>query len=243
MAGEGRVSGCFMWPGSSQPYGPNNDLLPTYSLDYDGKVPWEHRVDTVISWITNDTKPANLVFMYYDEPDSTGHAYGPNSAETLSQVDQADNRTAYLVNKLIEVGIFNKVNLIFTSDHGMAEVTDERIVYLNTMIDNDLLEAKYGGTPVVQLKAKEGRRDELYEKLSEFSLTNSFTIWKKEDLRDPYYYNTSRRISDLVVVANPGYAFDEYAEATQVFKDRLNLPGQYIKSTCELMRIKSILCL
>lgn len=216
-----------MWPGSSQPYGSKNSLLPThYYPEYNGSIPWEERVDTVISWITDDKKPANLVFLYYDEPDTHGHAFGPNSEETIRQVEMADNRTAYLVNKLIDKGIYDKINLIILSDHGMKEVTQKNIIYLDTLIDgDDLLEAKYGGTPVLQLVPREEKEEELYDKLTQLSNDYNFKIWKKEELGYPFYYNTSRRIADFIVLADSGYAFDDFNSTIKYYNEQWGLIG------------------
>lgn len=227
MAGDGRVSGCFMWPGSSQPYGKDNDLLPTYYRDYDGSVPWEERVDTVISWITNEESPANLVFMYYDEPDSQGHALGPNHNETLEEVSKADSRTAYLVDKLKELTIFDQVNLIVLSDHGMEAVTTDNIIYLNALVE-DLWDIKHGGTPLLQFIPKQGKEDELFEVLSSFSENNKYDVWKKEDIPSDFNYITSRRVLDLVVLAEPGYAFDDFDKNVTEYNRMWNFTGEMI---------------
>ncbi|ODM96495.1 Ectonucleotide pyrophosphatase/phosphodiesterase family member 5 [Orchesella cincta] len=224
MAGEGRTSGCLMWPGSSEPYGPNNDLRPTYYYPgYNASVTWEERVYTVISWINHDTKPANLVFMYFNEPDSQGHGHGPNHNVTLQEIRKADNRTAHLVNKLKEADIFEKINLIMLSDHGMQEVTSQTIVNISQLIDNSLVEAQYGGTPILQLVPKEGKEEELYTKLSTHSKTNNFTIWKKEQMEYRLRYSKSRRIQDYIVVADPGYAFDDFYSSMEYYNDKYNL--------------------
>lgn len=216
----------MMWPGSSQPYGRNNDTYPTYyPPGYDGSVPWEERVDTVISWITNSSKPANLVFLYYDEPDTHGHVFGPNADETIEEVAKADNRTSYLVDKLKEVGIFDKINLIMLADHGMKEVTQRHIINITALLNPEDIELTHGGTPVLQIAPTEGRGDDLYNSLQNCSSTLNFTIWKKEELRHPYYYTTSRRVLDYILVADPGYAFDDFDRTIKNYNERWNLTG------------------
>ncbi|ODN01586.1 Ectonucleotide pyrophosphatase/phosphodiesterase family member 5 [Orchesella cincta] len=224
MAGGGRTSGCLMWPGSSQTYGSKNDSLPTYYYPkYDQNVTWEERVDIVVSWITNDTNPANLVFLYFDEPDTHGHAFGPNQNETLAEISKTDNRTAHLISKLKEAEIFDKINLIILSDHGMQEVTQERIVNITALIDTSLLKARYGGTPVVQLIPNEGKGDELFTTLFNHSINHGFTIWTKEEMRYRFRYGQSRRILDYVVIADPGYAFDDFNQSIANYNERWNL--------------------
>lgn len=214
-----------MWPGSSQAYGQKNDLLPTYYRHYNDSVPWEERVDTVISWITNNTHPANLVFMYYDEPDTHGHVFGPNYEETLEEVSKVDSRTTYLLDKLKEATIFDQVNLIVLSDHGMQDVTQERIIYIDALVA-DKWEIKHGGTPLLQFIPKQGKEDELFEILSNHSAGNNYDVWKKEDIPTELYYTTTRRVLDLVVLAKLGYAFDDFNRTINRYKQMWNLTGQ-----------------
>ncbi|CAL8112709.1 unnamed protein product [Orchesella dallaii] len=226
MAEDGRKSGCLMWPGSSEPYGPDNNLRPTYYYPgYNANVTWEERVDTIISWINDDLEPANLVFLYYNEPDSTGHGHGPNHNATLEEIRKADNRTAYLVKKLKDTEIFDKINLIILSDHGMQDVTSQRIVNISQLIDSTLVEAQHGGTPVLQLNPKEGKGEELYAKLSEESKTNNFTIWKKEQMEYRFRYSKSRRVQEYILIADPGYAFDDFYSSMEYYNEKYNLTG------------------
>lgn len=53
-------------------------------------IPWTDRVDTVISWIKDEKKPANLVFAYFEEPDFTGHLKGVGSQEIKNQIVRVD---------------------------------------------------------------------------------------------------------------------------------------------------------
>jgi len=69
------VSGVMMWPGSLYGYGPNKTKA-THVVDSDRNLPYESCVDTVMTWLTNATNPANLVFMYFAEPDEHAHAFG-----------------------------------------------------------------------------------------------------------------------------------------------------------------------
>jgi predicted AlkP superfamily pyrophosphatase or phosphodiesterase len=100
-----------MWAGSSTGYGADFSLHPTHYIPvYNGSVPWEERVDTVIRWMTNDTHPANMVFLYYDEPDSAGHSFGTDDPRTIEIIKQSDDRAGQLVQKLKNAGIYDDVS-------------------------------------------------------------------------------------------------------------------------------------
>lgn len=72
----GKHSGCMMWPGSNFQY---NGTSCTFTQAFDENISWKSRVDTVIKWFTHDKTPANLVMLYFEEPDGHGHIYGPES--------------------------------------------------------------------------------------------------------------------------------------------------------------------
>lgn len=65
-----------MWPGSQYPYGGHK---PTYSVAFDSTVDIKTRVDIVFKWLTDKTKPANLVMLYIEQPDTHSHIWGPDS--------------------------------------------------------------------------------------------------------------------------------------------------------------------
>ena len=72
----GKHSGCCMWPGADYEY---NGINCTFTRSFDKSVKFEDRVDTVMTWFTHKKTPANLVFLYIEEPDGKGHIYGPES--------------------------------------------------------------------------------------------------------------------------------------------------------------------
>lgn len=75
----GLHSGSMMWPGGEFAYtvGKVNATFAQPLAD----IPWEKRIDTVISWFKHKDTPANFVMMYLDEPDSQEHAFSPESNE------------------------------------------------------------------------------------------------------------------------------------------------------------------
>lgn len=73
---QGQFSGCMMWPGSDFPYAGKNC---THSVGYNKSISWDTRVDIAMDWLKDKQKPANLVIMYFEDPDSHGHIYGPDS--------------------------------------------------------------------------------------------------------------------------------------------------------------------
>ena len=86
----------YFWPGSEALIRKHR---PDVYFKYDISVTYEHRVDVVSNWVkeahadvdidTGKPKPAFMA-LYFDEPDHTGHVYGPASDEVKAAVRRVD---------------------------------------------------------------------------------------------------------------------------------------------------------
>lgn len=68
----------MMWPGGEFAYA---NVSSTYATAYNHTALPKLKVDTVMQWLTDAQQPANLVLLYFDEPDFMGHVYSPQSNE------------------------------------------------------------------------------------------------------------------------------------------------------------------
>ena len=128
---QGGQSGVINYPGF---YTKIRGMYPTYRLtQYDKNVPYRDRVDTIIALFVNGS--INLGVIYFEEPDPSGHLYGPESPLMLPVIKECDETVGYLIRKLQSNGLLDKVNLVITSDHGMSEVSEDKIIYLEDFID------------------------------------------------------------------------------------------------------------
>lgn len=74
----GKTSGCMMWAGSDYDY---KGIKCTHNHPFEFNMKYEDKVNEALSWFTNEKTPANLVMLYFDEPDEHSHAYSPDSPE------------------------------------------------------------------------------------------------------------------------------------------------------------------
>jgi ectonucleotide pyrophosphatase/phosphodiesterase family member 5 len=147
-AGHGRVSGICMWPGC--------DVVgqtPSFYMPYNASVSFERRADDVIKWFTDKTKPINFGAVYMDQPDHVGHSHGPESIELAEKIGELDKGLGYLLDELGHHGLLPGLNIIITSDHGMASVKSN--IYLNEFLNFSLF-TSYGGSPVRHIVPKSG---------------------------------------------------------------------------------------
>ncbi|CAN7989470.1 unnamed protein product [Ixodes hexagonus] len=147
-----RRSGGMMWPGSDVKFR-NGRAHRVQS--YDPKVNFTARVDTVISWFLDPAEPTNCVLLYYEEPDETGHRFGPLSAETRARVEAVDALIGEMVHRLERAGLFNRLNLLLVSDHGMAPVPSANQIDMDDILGADAY-SEYGTSPVWNLVPRAG---------------------------------------------------------------------------------------
>ena len=186
-------SGVYFWPGSESKV---RGLYPNKYFAYNKSVKFEDRVDTVVEWLSNDI---DLAMLYFHEPDSTGHQYGPNSPEVIAKVEEMDTLLGYIVSKIDNASLWDSVNVLVTSDHGMTEVSTNKLIDLLDYVDkSDITHAPSYG-PVANIKVKDGKLEDTMRRLSNVS---HLTVYRREDVPSYWHYSNNPRILDIVAVAD-----------------------------------------
>ena len=197
---QGVKAGTYFWVGSEAPV---NGSYPSFWRRYNGKVPFEARIDTVIQWLKlPEQERPHLIAFYFQEPDWTSHKDGPLGSKTLALVEQLDSLVGVLVKRIDELPIADKVNLMIVSDHGMAEVSPEKYIKLNDFVDVNWFSMINGGNPVFTLQPKDEFREIALEKLK--SIPN-LKVWERSEIPERYHYGSNSRIHDILIEAEPGY--------------------------------------
>jgi ectonucleotide pyrophosphatase/phosphodiesterase family member 5 len=89
--------------------------------------------------------------------DSTGHEFGPYSIEMKNKLEYLDGILGYLIEKMKSNKLYDKLNLIITSDHGMEQVNSTSKIVLNQYLDTDLFDM-YGSHAVLSLFLKNSKQ-------------------------------------------------------------------------------------
>lgn len=82
--------------------------------------------------------------------------FGPFSKEMELKLKEMDDVLGYLIQSLRSNGLYDKLNLIITSDHGMDTISKETAIFLDSHIDTDLFDA-YGSRACYSLFIKKGK--------------------------------------------------------------------------------------
>lgn len=199
-------SGCMMWPGSNFNY---SNVGCTYTMNYSFSVPLMDRVDTIMKWLTDPIKPANLVMFYSEQPDKLAHVVGPDTQNITDVVSDLDKVTKYIQEQLVAHKLENRTNVIHLSDHGMAGVPWPKMINLTAYLEPDTYKM-YGSSPVFQVVPIEGKVDYVYETLKNASKSNGhFDVYKTEDLPARWHASNEQRFGPIVVLGKMNYAFQD----------------------------------
>ena len=187
---------------------------PTYYRPWNAKpfLSFEQRIDTVLTWLQKpEEERPGLVMLYFEEPDGSGHHNGPRSSQTGAVVQRMDSLMGVLRKKIEALPFAGDVNLIVTSDHGMTDISAERVVNINDYLKPEWCEVVDGRTPT-SIFSKPEYRDSIYNTLKKAAHIN---VWKKEEIPAELHYGSSDRIGDIVVAPELGWQFTDVARDTK----------------------------
>ncbi|KAM6185869.1 ectonucleotide pyrophosphatase/phosphodiesterase family member 5 [Rhynchocyon petersi] len=194
----GHTSGAAMWPGTDVKI---HKSFPSHYLPYDESVSFEDRVAKIIEWFTLE-EPINLGLLYWEDPDDMGHHLGPDSPLMGPVISDIDKKLGYLIKMLKKAKLWKTLNLIITSDHGMTQCSEERIIELDQYLDKDHY-IMIDQSPVAAILPKEGKFEEVYEALAHAH--PNLTVYKKEEIPERWHYRNNSRIQPIIAVADEGW--------------------------------------
>ena len=181
---------------------------PNYWQDYQKKplLTFDQRVDEVINLLSmpQDKRP-RLVMCYFEEPDHSGHSYGPNSMKTRRAAQNIDSLLWSMwarIKALPEIG--NKVNLIITGDHGMAWLSQQRKVVARDYIKEEWGAKILGDSPALIYVDNKQYVDSIVNALQG---VDHIRVWRKGELPEYLHYGTNPNMGDVVVMPDLGWLF------------------------------------
>ncbi|PBI91612.1 Type I phosphodiesterase / nucleotide pyrophosphatase [Flavobacterium sp. ACN2] len=196
---QGVKTASFFWPGSDI-----DKRNPSYFKNYDGKVPYGTRIDTVMKWLQLPEKQRpHLVTLYFDEPDHTGHNFGPLSPKTEKTVIKMDSIMGEISRRLDQLPIGKQINLIIVSDHGMATISNDKKVAVLDYLKPEWLGYKDVVNPIMSLQAKPGYQDSIANALKKVP---HIKFWKATEVPKRLHYGTNPRVHDFVIEADKGWS-------------------------------------
>jgi predicted AlkP superfamily pyrophosphatase or phosphodiesterase len=199
-AKQGIKSATLFWPGSEAAV---QGIRPTHWRQMDASMSYESRVDQILEWLDLPEKQRpRFLTLYIEEINKIGHLYGPNSPEVIQAVEQVDRIVGRLLSGLKERNLNRSVNLVVVSDHGMAEMDESRVVFLDDFINLDHCRVLQAGA-ILQLIPKPGQEDQIFTKLEHAS--PHMKIYRRADLPERLNLKNNSRVTPLVGIPDDGW--------------------------------------
>ncbi len=203
----GLRSATMFWPGSEARI---HGIRPDDWLPYAGDMPHEERIRRVLRWL--DRPPArrpHLITLYFSALDEAGHDHGPGSPEAIAALADIDRALARLEAGLRRRGLFDTVDLVVVSDHGMAtvDVANPRRVDARILLHGD--EVVTTGQ-VASIAPRPGRAAAVEAAL--IGRHDGFQCWRKVDLPPTWRYGAHPRVPSIVCQADEGIQLTDAAQ-------------------------------
>lgn len=199
---QGQRAASFFFPGTEAEIGGKR---PSYWKHYDEKVPNSERIDTVLSWLDLPVaERPTLILTYFSDVDHAGHDSGPDSDDVKQAVAKVDQAISRLVQGLKSREIFDQVNIIIVSDHGMARRPSHQVIILDDYFDLKQTEAVSWNGELVSIFAKPGLEESIYSTLKS-KIPSQLKVYRKQEVPARFHYSKNKRIGDIVVTADEGW--------------------------------------
>ena len=198
---QGQRSAAFFFPGTEAEIGGKR---PSIWKPFDDNFPNFERVDAVLSWLElPKAERPTMITLYFSDVDHGGHDAGPDSDNVRQAIARVDESLRRLVEGLKSRGIFDRVNLIIVSDHGMARVNPAQTVVLDDYFDLNQARQIAWNSGMVHIFPKPGMEETIYSSLK--SKAPHVSVYRKQEIPARFHYGTSQRIGGIVVVTDEGW--------------------------------------
>lgn len=207
---QGRKTASFHYPGGGATYkgeAVQRSLVESYTHPNSNETEWRENIDIVMNWFTKED--FDFVTLYYGEPDSVGHRYGPETENRRVMIQQIDRTIGYLVEAIERYGLTEHLNVIITSDHGMTTVKKKpnvtEILLTDYISFQDLVKfdiVDYGGFGM--LLPKPGQEEVMYQALK--NAHPHLNVYKKEEFPEHFHFAKHERVLPIVMYGDSGYS-------------------------------------
>ena len=136
----GIITATYFWVGSEAPIG---GYYPTYYKNYQSGIDSKVKIKQAVDWLELPIQERpRLICLYFNEPDHAGHVYGSNSNEVNEQIGISDDILGALFGSLKKLDIYNNINFIIVSDHGMVDISEEKVINIDDYSISGVIDGK-----------------------------------------------------------------------------------------------------
>ncbi|KAM3760714.1 hypothetical protein ACB098_01G214300 [Castanea mollissima] len=218
VVNHGLKAATYFWPGSEVKKG-SWTCPAKFCMNYNGSVPFEERVDTVLSYFDLPTSDIpSFMTLYFEDPDHQGHRVGPDDPEITEAVARIDRMIGRLIEGLEKRGAFEDVSIIMVGDHGMVGTCDKKLIFLSDLSPWIEIPSNWvmSHTPVLAIRPPPGVEPrDVVAKMNEGLQSgkvdngNNLRMYLKEDLPSRLHYASSDRIPPVIGLIEEAFKVEQ----------------------------------
>ena len=191
----------MFWPGTEASI---HGVRPDHWVPFDDDLTARQRVDKLLSWIDEPGPKPAFDTLYFDDIDHAGHDAGPDSPQVDAALRTVDDALGYLIEELRRRGLYDTMNIVVLSDHGMANVPVGNIVFADEETDLNALDAvSFGVMSTFNPKPGVDTSRAVARLLGPHQ---HMRCYRKEDLPARLDYGKNPRVPAFLCLADTGWA-------------------------------------
>ena len=206
MQREGQPSAVLFWPGSMAEI---HGERPSQWRPFDKTVSVDARVQQVLDWLDMPVaKRPRFIAAYFDQYDVAAHQCGAHCPDAIAAQREVDAGLAKLRAGIAARSHGRRIDLVIVSDHGMADVANGNIRYLDDIVPADAIEFEDDG-PIVLVAPRAGHEAEAMRLVGRHDHSE---CWRRESLPPAWHYGSNARIPAIVCQADEGWLLETHSD-------------------------------
>jgi alkaline phosphatase D len=219
---QGIKTATYFWVGSEVAI---DGVQPSYWKPYQQNKDYAERIEEVLAWLDLPAaQRPRFITLYFSAVDTAVHHFGLDSVQERDAILRVDHHLGSLLDGLKQRNMLNSTDIIVVSDHGMANISSERLVNLDNWLDlSDWNIPEWRVTeedvnaPFLSLFGTADKVESAYQILRD--VHPHMQVYRANDYPEHYHFNHPDRVPDLLLLADPQWEI--YASRGAKFEGKL----------------------
>ena len=204
---QGVVTATVYWVGSDVAVKNDHATYWRHYRDPNGRLNNDERVDEMMRLLQlPENERPHFIMGYFEEPDHSGHNFGPCSKQCRKAVESIDALLKGFWQRISALPYADKVNFIVTGDHGMTAIDHDRTIPVKKYIKDEWVKAVEGNLPGLIYVTKPEYADSI---VAAYKDVEHVRVFKSGEVPARYNYGTNPRVGDVVVIPDKGWLFTD----------------------------------
>jgi alkaline phosphatase D len=218
---QGIITANYFWVGSQVTI---DGIQARYWKPYRQDKDYAERIAEVLAWLDLPAaQRPRLISLYFSAVDTATHNFGVGSAQEQAAILRVDQHLGSLLEGLKQRDMFDSTDIIVVSDHGMADVSSERLINLDQWLDvSDWIIPEWRvseedvASPFLSLFSTPDNIAKAYQLFKDAD--PHMQVYRPSDYPEHYHFSHPDRVPDLMLLAEPNWEI--YASRHAKYQDK-----------------------